>query len=59
MNAKDEFVAKIDGSFERKIRAAYLAGYCTGYENKGNPAFTEYPAIPIAEYGMWIEGQNI
>lgn len=60
IDTKDEFKAKLDNSFERKIRAAYLAGYRTGYENKGNPSLTQYPAIPVAEYDTWVwkEGQN-
>ena len=32
MVSKTEFKAKLDGSFERKLRAAYVAGYQDGYD---------------------------
>lgn len=29
---KDEFKAKLDGSFQRLLRAAYVSGYDDGYD---------------------------
>lgn len=33
MVSKTEFKAKLDGTFERKLRAAYMAGFQDGFDD--------------------------
>lgn len=53
MTSKQEFKAKLDGSFEDKLRAAYMAGFQDGQDD-GLETATSNPAPPLR---AWLEAQ--
>lgn len=55
---KDEFKGKLDGSYERKLRAAYFSGYDDGfdagaYQEGGGPVISD--ASIEGQYQDWLK----
>lgn len=55
---EDEFKARLDGSYERKLRAAYFSGYDDGFDDgayqEGGGPVTSSAEIE-GQYQVWLK----
>lgn len=49
MYSKQEFIAKLDGSLERKIQEAYLDGFENGFHERDAAGTCD----PFSSYNLW------